>query len=38
VVGLDANNIFCIICKSPESCPQVSFASLWTSSPICRSS
>uniref|UniRef100_A0ACD5XQU9 Uncharacterized protein n=1 Tax=Avena sativa TaxID=4498 RepID=A0ACD5XQU9_AVESA len=23
VVGLDANNIFCIICKSPESCPQV---------------
>jgi chromosome transmission fidelity protein 4 len=28
VVGLDANNIFCIICKSPESCPQVSFASL----------
>uniref|UniRef100_A0ACD5XXV6 Uncharacterized protein n=1 Tax=Avena sativa TaxID=4498 RepID=A0ACD5XXV6_AVESA len=23
VVCLDANNIFCILCKSPESCPQV---------------
>ncbi|XP_052167833.1 protein ENHANCER OF LHP1 1 [Oryza glaberrima] len=23
VVGLDANNIFCILCKSPESYPQV---------------
>jgi chromosome transmission fidelity protein 4 len=27
VVGLDANNIFCILCKTPQSYPQVLFAS-----------
>lgn len=27
VVGLDANNIFCILCKTPQSYPQVCFFS-----------